>query len=148
MVRAVATFLVVILVGPLIGGYTTIGGAMVIGALFSGEGGGVIGTLVLTGQMIVMVGMFSYLFGLAPAALAGVLFALMIYLGRPVGYGLAVGVGVFAALAFAGFIYSDQPVQRLGELLSGSLFLVVPAAISSVLCLWLCRRLGLVARPA
>lgn len=144
--RAVLTFLFVVAAAPLIGGFTTIGGAMVIGALFSGEG--VIRTLVLVGQMIVMVGMFSYLFGLAPAALAGFCLAVMTYLGRPVGYGLAVAVGVAVALAFTAAIYFDHAFDTSGEKVNAALFLIVPAVISSVVSLWLCRRLGLVAPPA
>lgn len=143
MKRAILVFLVFVVAGPMIGGLVSVAPGVVSG-LLAGELGSPREFL----ELLVFVGLFAYLLGGLAALLCGLWVAWQAYRG---------GRPKALVTAGAGFLATLPNVLALGFATAGDsngpnvfgLFLQLGfvGALSGAVCLWLCRRLGLVAAP-
>lgn len=156
--RFVAVVLVFFLLGPPIGGIalmspvfasalmdTGVSGADIVGDIFT--------WLEELGALLLFVGVFSFAFGGLAALLCGLWIAWRSRAGQVVTY--VEGMLAGAAAGLLGDIVLSVAMRSAGGSASQAevyvtmiMFLVPSSVVAALVCLWLCRRLGLVAQPA
>ncbi|MEQ8825857.1 MAG: hypothetical protein RIC14_15940 [Filomicrobium sp.] len=154
--RFVAVVLVFFLLGPPIGGIALMSPVFASALMDTGVSGSDIAGDLFTwleelAALLLFVGLFSFAFGGLAALLCGLWIAWRSRAGRVVTYVECLLAG--AAGGFLGDIVLSLAMRATGGEASQAevyvtmiMFLVPSGVVAALVCLWLCRRMGLVAR--
>lgn len=148
--KAIAAAAIFALLGPLVGGLV-VGAMTVLGAL-AGAVSGVDGwgsNFESALNLLPVIAMFAYLLGGIPALLSSGWIAWNVVRERSVSTGAAAIAGAVASLPLGLFLVSNDALNVLTapKTLMTLGWYCLLGACSAVVCLWLCRRIGLVLAP-